>query len=207
MIRKTLLISAIMFMSSVFVFAQNNQKEVELPSREAQINTALLAAPSHQKDDAEVIGYNKDGQTVVLREGKNDLVCLTDNPFEEGISAACYHKKLAKFMERGRELRAQGIATKELREIRADEIKTGKIEMPVSGILYVFSAKDDDYEHSTGDVKNGHLRYVIYVPFATTESTGIADKPSIPGMPWLMDAGTHRAHIMITPKKEGSDDR
>jgi hypothetical protein len=45
----------------------------------------------------------------------------------------------------------------------------------------------------------GTLRYVIYIPFATSESTGLPLKPEIPGGPWLMDAGTHRAHIMLNP--------
>jgi hypothetical protein len=40
---------------------------------------------------------------------------------------------------------------------------------------------------------------VIYVPGATTESLGLSSKPKR-GEPWLMDAGTPGAHIMITPK-------
>jgi len=46
------------------------------------------------------------------------------------------------------------------------------------------------------------LRYVIYIPFATAESTGLPLAPSAPGMPWIMDPGTHRAHIMINPPQK-----
>lgn len=201
MIQRLIYFSFFIFIG-IFAAAQNDKNLVELPSHEAQIKTALYAAPESQKQEAGIIGYDANGRTIMLREGKNDIICLTDNPFEEGISAACYHKKLARFMERGRELRAQGVETAKLREIRGEEIRSGKIEMPENGVLYVFTAKDEDYDLSTGEVKNGHLRYVFYVPYATTESTGLADKPSIPGMPWLMDAGTHRAHIMITPPRE-----
>jgi len=40
---------------------------------------------------------------------------------------------------------------------------------------------------------------VVYIPWATAASTGLPIKPAAPGMPWIMDPGTHRAHIMITP--------
>jgi hypothetical protein len=45
------------------------------------------------------------------------------------------------------------------------------------------------------------MRYVIYIPFATPESTGIPLKPLTPGGPWIMNPGTHRAHIMINPPR------
>jgi hypothetical protein len=65
--------------------------------------------------------------------------------------------------------------------------------------LYVYSAKDEEFDHTTGEVKNGYLRYVIYIPFATVASTGLPEKPSAGGMPWIMYPGTYRAHIMIDP--------
>jgi hypothetical protein len=68
--------------------------------------------------------------------------------------------------------------------------------------LYVFSASDEDVDYSSGDVKSGDFRYVVYIPFATVESTGLPLKPEAPGMPWIMDPGTHRAHIMINPPKQ-----
>jgi hypothetical protein len=40
---------------------------------------------------------------------------------------------------------------------------------------------------------------VIYIPYATAESTGLPAKPGSPGMPWIMNPGTARAHIMIDP--------
>jgi hypothetical protein len=40
---------------------------------------------------------------------------------------------------------------------------------------------------------------VIYIPYATTESTGLSDKPTR-GTPWLMNAGTPKAHIMFVPE-------
>ena len=70
-----------------------------------------------------------------------------------------------------------------------------------SSTLYVLSGSKDNYDAATGALKNGYLRYVVYIPFATAESTGLPLKPDVPGMPWIMDPGTHRAHIMINPPK------
>ena len=55
--------------------------------------------------------------------------------------------------------------------------------------LYVYTADSKDVDHTTGKVKNGYMRYVIYIPFATAATTGLPTKPSAPGMPWIMDPG------------------
>ena len=49
-------------------------------------------------------------------------------------------------------------------------------------------------------MQDSYLRWVIYVPFATPQSTGLSTKGS-DGAPWLMSAGTAGAHIMINPPK------
>ena len=67
--------------------------------------------------------------------------------------------------------------------------------------LYVYSADEEKYNKTTGEITDGYLRYVIYIPYATGESTGLPLKPDAGGQPWLMDPGTHRAHIMISPAK------
>ena len=40
--------------------------------------------------------------------------------------------------------------------------------------------------------------YVVYLPGATPESTGIPAQPA-QGRPWLMFPGTPKAHIMFVP--------
>jgi hypothetical protein len=42
--------------------------------------------------------------------------------------------------------------------------------------LYVYSAKAQDFDPVTGEVKNGYLRSVIYIPYATAASTGLSEK-------------------------------
>jgi hypothetical protein len=188
-----------MLLLSVFPFmAQEIKKEV--PPNEIQIKTAVLPAPDEKKDGAMVYGYNSSGELVVLRKGTNNLVCIGDNPSKDGINVACYSKKLEPFMARGRELSAQDLSGEEREKIRAKEVASGKLKMPKEpSMMYVYYGKSEDYDSTTGELQNGKFRYVIYTPFATTESTGLPDKPHAPGMPWLMDPGTHRAHIMVGP--------
>jgi hypothetical protein len=174
-----------------------------VPTPEVQIKSALLSAPADKKDRATVYGYSASKEFILLRKGSNELICLADDPNEPDFSVACYHRDLDPFMQRGRDLKKLGKPTKEIFDTREKEVKAGKLIMPKQPTtLYVYSADDKDYDRTTGEVKNGYLRYVIYIPYATVESTGLPLKPESPGMPWIMNPGTHGAHIMITPPKK-----
>ncbi|MFN4762656.1 hypothetical protein ACKGJN_05980 [Gillisia sp. Q332] len=176
---------------------------VEIPAPEIQLKTALLAAPADQRSEAMVYAYNSKGELQVLQEGTNNLVCIADDPNREGISVSCYNKKLEPFMARGRELTAEGKSEMEKREIRKQEVESGILQLTdTPSMLYILSGTTENYDKTTGALIDGKFRYVIYMPYATTESTGLPSKPEVPGMPWLMDPGTHRAHIMITPENK-----
>lgn len=172
----------------------------DVPNAAMQIKLALLAAPPEKRDSATVYGYDSDKKLVVIKKGTNELICLASNPNDTGFSVSCYNQNLEPLMQSGRELRKQGIKGTKLFDERAKEVKEGTLKMPDgASTLYVYSADSKDVDQSTGEVKKGYLRYVIYVPFATAESTGLPTRPSAPGMPWIMDAGTYRAHVMIDP--------
>lgn len=172
-----------------------------IPSSTSQIKAALMAAPEEMRDQALVYGYSEKGAFVVLKKGDNNMVCVADDPAQKGFNVACYYKDLDAFMARGRELRSQGKTFQEIFDIREEEVKAGKLVIPHGSGLYVLSGGDEVYNTETGEVTGAHLRSVVYIPFATSESTGLPLKPAAPGMPWIMDPGTHRAHIMITPPK------
>jgi hypothetical protein len=164
-----------------------------------QIAAASLAAPAERRDGVAVLGYDESGKLVTLRPGTNDLICLYDDPSDDRFSVACYHKDLEPFMARGRELNAQGVTGKERTETRLKDVDEGRLPMPKEGrALYVLSGSG--YDADTGEVGNPYLRWVLYVPYATPESTGLSTKPA-ENAPWLMDGGTAGAHIMITPPR------
>lgn len=186
-----------------FLLLINNSYAQEILSPEIQIKTALQAAPADQRDSATVLGYDQSGKIVTLKKGTGNLICLADDPAKKGISVACYSSNLEPFMARGRELIAEGKTEKEKQEIRDKEIDEGKLKIPKEpNILYVLSGTDENYDKATGELQDAHMRYVLYVPYATLASTGMSAKPSVPGMPWLMEPGTAKAHIMITPPKK-----
>lgn len=181
----------------------NQNTSAQSPSKEIQIKLAVLAAPETLREKAMVYSYDDKGELVVIQKGENEMICVADDPKQSGLSVACYHKDLEPFMERGRELKKEGKNFNEVFNIREEEVKAGKLHMPKEpSSLYVYTAKDEDVDLNTGEVKNGYLRYVIYISYATSESTGLPLQPSAPGMPWIMDPGTHRAHIMINPPKK-----
>ncbi len=198
---KTSLLLSILLLSAVVASAQTPQtsQPASTPMSAAdQIASAIQAAPEEMREGAAVLGYGADGKLTELRKGTNQLICLADDPKDARFSVACYHKDLEPFMARGRELAAQGIAGGARNEnYRWKEVQEGKLKMPREPrFLYVLSGKG--YDAASGKVIDGALRWVIYVPFATAESLGLSTK-SKRGEPWLMDAGTAGAHIMITP--------
>ena len=175
----------------------------EILPKEIQIKTAVLAAPEELRDGVKVYGYDPSGELVVLREGTNHLVCIADDPSKKGINVSCYSEKLEPFMARGRQILEEGKGEMDKRNIRKQEAESGELALTdAPAMTYILSGTEENYNPATGELKDGYFRYVIYIPYATTESTGLPDKPFAPGMPWLMDPGTHRAHIMVTPPKQ-----
>ncbi|QIP12554.1 hypothetical protein G8759_07930 [Spirosoma aureum] len=188
------------FLASYSLVAVVMAQTPTVPSPDVQIKAAILAAPADKRDGATVYGYTAKNEFVVLRKGTNELICLADDPAQKGLSVSCYHRDLDPFMERGRILKKEGKKPAEILAIREQETKDKKLMMPTHpSTLFSYTAKDENYDVATGDVKDGYLRYVVYIPYATAESTGLPLKPEAPGMPWIMDPGTHRAHIMINP--------
>ena len=170
------------------------------PGADAQIAAAVLAAPEDRRASATVLGYDESGKLTTLRKGTNEFVCLADDPAAAGVSVACYHQDLEPYMARGRELRAQGVTNqRQINDTRWKEVQGGSLKMPKEPrTLYVLTGKA--FDSTAGAITDQYLRWVIYVPFATPETTGLSTRPVENG-PWLMDPGTPGAHIMITPTR------
>ena len=190
---------ALLPLSLVTIFCSlSSFAETKIPSVYWQITTAVLAAQESDRENVTVMGYRNDGSLDVLRQGSNELICIADDPKKKGFSVACYHKSLEPFMQRGRDLRKEGKTEKEIFDMREEEAKSGKLVMPNGALLSVLTGKVNE---ETQEIENKFLRWVYYIPFATPESTGLPLAPQIPGGPWIMNPGTHRAHIMMTPPK------
>lgn len=175
----------------------------QIPPKDHQIMAAVQAVPEEMREGATVLGYNEAGKLVTLKEGTNQMICLADDPNRKGFNAACYHQDLEPFMARGRELRAGGMKRNQVIDKREEEVKSGKLKMPeIPATLHILYGNDAKYDPETKKVTDASIRYVIYIPYATSESTGLPTSPPFPGAPWIMDPGTHTAHIMVTPPKK-----
>ena len=184
----------------VILYGVNQVVVAQVPSEVDQIGAAILAAPDDAQEDATVMGYKRAGHVVMLRQGTNELVCLTDDPEKDGFSVACYHKDLEPYMARGRELREAGVGAAENLATREAEVEAGTLAWPEKArSLYIRAGAEGAYDSNTKSAPGSSVRYVVYIANATAESTGLAESPGAPGAPWLMGGGTFRAHIMIMP--------
>lgn len=162
-----------------------------------QIAAATLPLPTSMREGAGVLGYKTAGKLEVLRPSKNGMMCLGNDPSAGNFHVACYHESMEPFMARGRALRQSGIAGTQVDTVRFAEVKSGKIKMPVfPASLYQLTGPKGDFDPTTGLAAKSRPTYVVYIPFATVESTGLPLRAE-GGRPWIMYPGTPKAHIMI----------
>jgi hypothetical protein len=159
-----------------------------------QIAAAVQPLPAAMRDGATVLGYKTGTKLEVIRPGTNGMHCLALYVVRPDFHVACYHEGLEPFMLRGRELREKGVAKAD--SVRDAEVVAGKLKMPSYGALYQLTGKKETWNPTTGVITGAQPVAVIYMPFATTATTGLPSS-MVRGGPWLMGAGTPKAHVMI----------
>ncbi len=165
-----------------------------------QIAAAVLPAPADLRATATVLGYNSAGKLVTLRQGTGALTCLASDPGNARFHVACYHKSLEPFMARGRALREQGVKGDLVDSVRFHEVRRGRLGMPRQpAVLYSLTGKPGSFDPVNGTASGARPLFVIYVPGATAQSLGITAVPA-EGIPWVMNPGTPKAHIMFVPR-------
>jgi hypothetical protein len=167
-------------------------------TQEQQIAEAVTPLPEAMRAGATVYGF-RGGELATLRQGSGTMVCLGDDPSDDRWHVACYHESLDAYMAKGRALRAQGTTDRaEVAALRKAAIRSGELTMPSGpAALYSLSGSEGVFDAATGAVSGASLLMVVYVPYATEESTGVPTNPS-GGGPWLMAPGEPWAHIMIS---------
>jgi hypothetical protein len=168
-----------------------------VPPAEQQIAAAVLPLPADLRASATVMGYTLDGRFVTLRSGAGAMTCLASNPKNDRFHVACYHKSLEPFMARGRELRAQGVKDDQVDTVRFREARAGTLKLPKEPAM-LYSLTGGSFDPATGTATGARPLFVVYIPFATAESTGLS-AVAARGSPWIMFPGTPKAHIMFTP--------
>jgi hypothetical protein len=169
-----------------------------MPTAAQQIAVAVLTLPQNLREGATVMGWKtQGGKLEVLRQGTNGMNCLAQFAVEEKFHISCYHEGMEPFMLRGRQLRDEGIKGPQVDSVRFREVREGKLKMPASGALYQLFGSKTSWDPETNKLTGVSSLFVMYMPGATPESTGLSTAPRSDG-PWLMFPGTPKAHIMIS---------
>jgi hypothetical protein len=171
------------------------------PSTAQQVTAAVLALPKEFRADARVLGYRGESrQLEMIHQGKGPFTCIASDPASADFHVACYHEALEPFMARGRALRASGVKGDQVDTMRFAEVRAGRLAMPKQpAALYQLFGPAGTFEAATGTAPKAKPLFVIYIPGATSASTGLSAKPA-DGTPWIMFPGTPKAHIMLEPK-------
>jgi hypothetical protein len=168
-----------------------------LPPLDQQIAAAVLPLPADMRAGAKVLGYRSEKKLETIRDGKNGMICLALYVTRPDFHVACYHEGLEPFMARGRDLRDQGVADANVDSVRFREIRAGTLKMPSHGALYSLTGPKSSWDPAAHKVSGARPLTVLYMPFATPESTGLSTRPPADGGPWLMLPGTPKAHVMM----------
>ena len=163
-----------------------------------QITAAVLPLPADARASATVLGYGADGKLTMLRKGTGSMTCLARDPKAKDFHVACYHDSMEPFLARGRELRASGVTGTQVDSVRFREAKAGTLKLP-NHPASLYSLTGGAFDPATKTAPGARWLYVVYIPYATTATTGLSDKPQ-QDAPWIMFPGTPKAHIMFVPK-------
>jgi hypothetical protein len=152
-----------------------------------EIEKALAAAPRNMKEGATVIHWKADNTYDTLKKGTNKLVCYDRSgaPGQQPFAVQCTSIANLERVAQNRKFEAMDKAAKQPAIDKAEA--DGTRAKPEYGSVWL--------DMSGADREHARIHTTIAVPGATSQSTGLPDKPTQGGA-WIMNAGTLTAHIM-----------
>jgi hypothetical protein len=150
---------------------------------DAQVHTALSAAPKEIANGAGVLLPGPDGKLMEVRPSRNGWMCMPDQPETPGKDPMCLDPEAQKWAN----------------SWMAHEPKPGNT---APGLIYMLRGGSDiswsdpwaKPDRNTKFVESP-AHYMIMWPF-DPKASGLSDKPKTTGS-WIMWAGTPYAHIMV----------
>jgi hypothetical protein len=76
-------------------------------------------------------------------------------------------------------------------------MKSGQLKITPGLTLQIYYGPKTVYDSAASKLKVRN--FMVYMPWATSKSTGLPEVPMASNHPWIMNSGTHKAHIMISP--------
>jgi len=118
------------------------------------ISEAFMPLPENLRAGATVIGYNAEGEEILLRRGSTEFTCTADSP-ATGFFVACFPNIIAEYRGRSAGLLAAGIPEDEYRDIVSAELEAGSLRVPDHSAIYY---------HSGPNLQNALPLLAIYLP-------------------------------------------
>ena len=162
---------------------------LEPGASQAEVDTALLAAPGNLKDQATVIKWKPDQTYTTLRKGTNRLVCYDRSgfPLQQAFSIEC--TMLGNIDRVAQNMKIEALGDRAKAQAAFDELeKNGTRVKPEFGSVFYHTQGPEPAR------ARGHV--TIAVPGATTATLGLPDTGRGGGV-WIMNAGTTTAHLMV----------
>lgn len=173
-----------LFVLGVMVFSIS----VMAQAPDEAIATATLALPANLREAATVIKWKSDFTYDTLKKGTNGLACYDRSGFpgQPPFSIEC--TAIANLDREAQNLKAEALGDKAKAQAMLEAAeKDGTRVKPVYGSVW--------YHFAGADREHARMHMDIAVPGATTQSTGLPDKPTQSSV-WIMNAGTSTAHLM-----------
>ncbi len=165
-----------------------------------EIALARSAAPAAVSDDATIWVIRDDGTYETAVKGSNGNHCIVARSMPLSLEPICYDAEAAatillwelEYMR----LRIGGHDDVEREAALAEAIGTGKIPLPKRPAMsYMMSSGQRLFDPESGrDAGNWRPHIMLYVPYLTTETIGLAS-----ALPWIQVArpGTPMAHLVV----------
>ena len=162
---------------------------LEAGASQAEVDTALLAAPPNLKDQATVIKWKPDQTYTTLRKGTNRLVCFDRSgfPLMQPFSVEC--TSLGNLDRVAQNQKTEALGDRAKAQAAFDELeKNGTRVKPEFGSVF-WHVQGPDRERA-----RPHM--TVAVPGATMATLGLPENGR-GGTAWIMNPGTTTAHIMV----------
>jgi len=162
---------------------------LEPGASQADVDKALIAAPSGQKDQATVVKWKPDFTYDTLRKGTNRLVCYDRSgfPLMQPFSIEC--TSIANLDRVAQNQKIEALGDRAKAQAAFDELeKNGMRVKPEFGSVFYH------VQGPSKEMARNHM--TIAMPGATTATLGLPDNGRGGGV-WIMNAGTTTAHLMV----------
>jgi hypothetical protein len=164
---------------------------LEAGASQADVDTALLAAPARLKDQAMVIKWKPDQTYTTLRKGgpNNNLVCYDRSgfPLQQAFSIECTNVGNLDRVAQNMKIEALGDRAKAQAAFDEAEKNGTRVKPEFGSVFYHIQGPDRQRA-------NPHM--TIAVPGATMATLGLPESGRGGGV-WIMNPGTTTAHLMV----------